>query len=131
MSRKHSPAQKNDNPAFTKREDRRTAYIPVRIRKFKWFPFMAVDCQLIDLTTAGAKLQCGRNLGAKQGDMFWLEISPGTGFESPPLMLEAECRWYNDKDLSLGAAFRSINGQTQEALGSVVEYLKKSGRLKA
>jgi hypothetical protein len=124
------PNDKTANAAFTQREARRTAYLPVRIRKYKWFPFLAVDCQLVDLTPSGAKLQCGRNLYAKQGDSFWIEIPPVSSSINVKLLLAAECRWYKD-DLSLGAAFRAVSSEEQGILQAVVDYLKKSGRLKA
>jgi len=118
-------------PVLKERAIRRTAYLPVRLRKSSWLPFFQMDAQLVDLSPTGAKLQCGRDIAAWQGSAVWMEIpllTPGDMGEET-LVLRTECRWYNDEALAMGIHFVDLTEEQEQGILRLIEDLKAAGRL--
>ena len=120
-----------ENKSHKERSSRRTAYLPVKLKKSTWFPLFQMDAQLIDLSPEGAKIQCGRDVQAWQGSSVWIEIpllNPTDSGETA-LVLRTECRWYNEEALSMGISFVELTDDEQHLLVCLIDDLKSVGRL--
>lgn len=118
-------------PAMVPRQERRAAYLPVFVRRFRWLPVLRVDAQLLDLSEQGAKLQFAYDVKAKVGKTFWLEIPLGLILEAAvgSVYMLVECRWYKADDFSLGASFVETDEAAQTMLTKLIGDLKAAGRL--
>ncbi len=113
------------------RAERRTAHLPVTVRRFRYVPFFSVDAQLIDLSEGGAKLQFPPNVSAKPGAKFWVEVPrmmDGAGGKGA-LYLLAECRWCNGIDATLGVTFEVQGEDELDVLKKLISDLKALGRM--
>jgi len=118
-------------PQLRERAIRRTAYLPVRLKKSNWMPIFQMDAQLVDLSPTGAKVQCGRDVEAWQGSVVWVEIpllTPSNEGEEA-LLLKTECRWYNDEAYALGIHFLNMSEDQTKIIHQLIDDLKAVGRL--
>jgi hypothetical protein len=113
------------------RQERRAAYLPVFVRRFRWLPVLRADAQLLDLSEQGAKLQFAYDVKAKPGSTFWIEIPLGLVLEQATgaVFLKVECRWYKPGDYSVGTSFVDATESAQTLVAKLIADLKKAGRL--
>ena len=117
---------------YTERPLRRSAHLPVTVRKFRSLPFFRYDAQLVDISEQGAKLQFGRDLKAKSGDRFWVNfdfLKLDVKTRSQALALEVECRWYNRDGFLIGVSFADLTADERTHVTQLIDDLKKAGRL--
>jgi hypothetical protein len=113
------------------RQERRAAYLPVFVRRFRWLPLFRVDAQLLDLSEQGAKLQFAFDVKAKPGKRFWMEIPLGLIIQGSvgAAFLKVECRWYKPGDFSLGTSMVESSEAAQTVVSQLIHDLKAAGRL--
>ncbi len=113
------------------RPTRRTAYLPVFVRRYRFLPIMRINAQLIDVSDEGVKLQFPVDIRAKPGSKFWIEIPVSLVAENVPgaAFFAGECRWYNPLDFTLGATFRAANEKAARMKNLLISHLTASGRL--
>ena len=110
---------------------RRTAYLPIKLKKSRWLPFFQMDAQLLDLSPSGAKVQCGRDISAWQGSSVWVEIPLLTPSDlgETVLFVETECRWYDEEALAMGIHFMVLSDEEAKVLNQLIDDLRQVGRL--
>lgn len=112
------------------RQDRFVSHALVEIRKFKRLPFFVQSGILLDMSTAGFKVELTANQAkAMPGDMFWLHIplSP-FGIRSPSdLSCKVEVRWFDPKGCRLGGIFVDLDHLSLMTIEQIVSKLREAG----
>jgi hypothetical protein len=103
------------------------------LRRWRWIPFFELDVIIADLTSAGLKIETHYDVRAKARDRFWLIVpaldQDGNEVAShPPVVMQAECRWYAQKPQLLGAVVTSIDRVGAQRLVAMIRQLRDSGR---
>lgn len=113
------------------RVPRRTAYLPVKLKKIRNLNLFMLDAQVVDLSAYGAKVQCGRDVSALEGNQIWIQIPllKAQANGETDIILRAECRWYNEEALALGLFFVDVSDEVRALLEGLVADLKDAGRL--
>jgi hypothetical protein len=119
-----------DGREMVPRAERRTAYMPVQVRRYRWLPFLRMDASLVDLSGGGFKLAFSRNVAARPGDAFWvqLDLVDGKG-GTETLLCRGECRWYNPRERTLGGKFHGLTSEQETRILALIETLRSTGRL--
>lgn len=96
--------------------------------------FLPIFCRsgiLLDISSAGFKIEYTGESHSRIGDVFWLSIPLAPlGIYSPSrLMIKGECRWFDSKRYRLGGVFLDVNETSRLILDQVIESLRRRGFL--
>jgi hypothetical protein len=121
-------------PSFVDRAPRQLAGIPAVLRRWRYVPFFELDVIIADLTPAGLKIETHYDVRARLDERFWLIVPPlddqpgSPASAQPPVVLQAACRWYAQKEMVLGAVVTRIDRPGAERLVAMIQLLRSSGR---
>jgi hypothetical protein len=110
------------------RAPRQRTFLVVRIFKSKYFQLFGADAQLVDLSERGMKLKFIGGVKLKDRQKFLVRIphpeSPDKHFQ-----MEAEARWYNPKEFTLGVYLPDLSDVELQVIQHYMVVSKKMGRV--
>lgn len=118
----------NNNQTKTDRAPRQKTFLVVRTFKSKIFQFFGADAQLVDLSESGMKLKFVGNVGLKEKQKFIVRI-PHPDTPAKHFQMEAEARWYNPNDYTLGVYLPNINEIELQVIKHYMNVSKNMGRV--
>lgn len=115
----------NPNKEYYSRPPRIISHALVEVKKYKYLPFKCYSGVLLDISLAGFKLEFTSEVKAKPSNKYWLKIplSP-LGIWAPKyLIIQVECRWFDEKRYRMGGVFICINKQQRLIIEQIIDSL--------
>lgn len=112
------------------RPERFISHALVEVRRFKSLPFSVQSGILLDMSTAGFKIEFTSNdIKLKPGDERWLHIpmSPLGLRGMKDLVCRIEVRWFEPATARLGGVFIELDSMSQMLVEQIVHKLRENG----
>lgn len=119
--------EKDPDKLAAVRERRYISHALVEIRKLKLWPFGIKSAVLLDISLSGFKMEYTSEVSSKPGDQFWLNIplSPLGIFSPAHLMIQGECRWFDNGRYRVGGIFLELSNNDKMIVEQIVDTVKK------
>lgn len=111
------------------RPQRFMSHALVEVRKFKRLPFLIQSGILLDMSSAGFKIEfTSMNPKVKRGDSLWLHIplSP-LGIRGPGVLsCKIEVRWFDERASRMGGVFIDLDHLSLLTIEQIISRFKDS-----
>jgi len=112
------------------RPERFVSHALVEVRRFKTLPFFVQSGILLDMSTAGIKVEfTSNNVSLKAGDLRWLHIpmAPLGLRGMKDLICQVDIRWFDRASARMGGVFTQMDPVSQMLVEQIVQRLRESG----
>jgi hypothetical protein len=112
------------------RPERFISHALVEVRRFKHLPFFVQSGILLDMSTAGFKIELtASSAKIHQGQSMWLQMpmSPLGIRGLKDLLCKVDVKWYDEKAARLGGVFVDLDPLSRMLVEQIVSRLKENG----
>jgi hypothetical protein len=116
--------------ASVSRPERFISHALVEVRPYKWLPFFIQSGILLDMSSAGFKVELTSSTSsAKKGEKYWLRIplSPLGLRGMGDLECQVEIKWLEPSAARIGGVFLELEPRSQLMISQIVARLSEQG----